>query len=67
MIRPYTKQVALPVLFFLFCVLTLTIQSCKKKRSDLGKQLYAKTQNKIFKDATPEGLDEVFNKVLNEE
>jgi murein L,D-transpeptidase YcbB/YkuD len=67
MIRPYIKRVAFPMLLFTFCALTLTIQSCKKKRSDLGKQLYAKTQNKIFKDATPEGLAEVFKKVLIEE
>jgi murein L,D-transpeptidase YcbB/YkuD len=67
MIRLYTKQVALPMLLFIFCALTLTIQSCKKKRSDLGKQLYAKTNNKIFKDATPEGLAEVFKKILIEE
>ncbi|GGH06596.1 L,D-transpeptidase family protein [Mucilaginibacter phyllosphaerae] len=59
------KKTALPVLIALFCVLTLTFQSCKKKsRSDLGAELFKKTQNKIFKDATPEGLAEVFKQVL---
>jgi murein L,D-transpeptidase YcbB/YkuD len=59
------KKRALPLVFALLCILTLTIQSCKKKsRSDLGAELYKKTQNKIFKDATPEGLTEVFKQVL---
>jgi murein L,D-transpeptidase YcbB/YkuD len=62
------KRSALPVFLFMFCVLTLTIQSCKKKsRSDLGAELFKKTQNKVFKDATPEGLAEVFKKVLADE
>ncbi|MES2061153.1 MAG: L,D-transpeptidase family protein [Bacteroidota bacterium] len=62
------KKSALPVLLFLFCVITLTIQSCKKKsRSDLGAELFKKTQNKVFKDATPEGLAEVFKKVLTDD
>jgi len=62
------KKSALPVLLLLFCVLNLTIQSCKKKsRSDLGAELFKKTQNKVFKDATPEGLAEVFKKVLTDD
>jgi murein L,D-transpeptidase YcbB/YkuD len=59
------KKSALPILLTLFCLLALTIQSCKKKsRSDMGDELYKKTQNKVFKDATPEGLAEVFKQVL---
>jgi murein L,D-transpeptidase YcbB/YkuD len=59
------KKSALPILLTLFCLLALTIQSCKKKsRSDMGAELYKKTQNKVFKDATPEGLAGVFKQVL---
>ncbi|RFZ85345.1 L,D-transpeptidase [Mucilaginibacter terrenus] len=46
----------------------LILQSCKKKsRSDLGATLYKKTKNKVFRDATPEGLADVFKKVMEEE
>jgi len=59
------KKSALPIMLSLLFILALTIQSCKKKsRSDLGAELFKKTQNKIFKDATPEGLEEVFKQVL---
>ena len=68
MIRPYTiRKAALPVFAILFLIVTATIQGCKKSRSDMGKVLYEKTKNKIFKDATPEGLAEVFKKVLIED
>lgn len=33
----------------------------------MGAELYKKTKNKVFKDATPEGLAEVFKKVLEED
>ncbi len=33
----------------------------------MGKTLYQKTQNKVFKDVTPEGLADVFQKVLADE
>ncbi|TWR25139.1 L,D-transpeptidase family protein [Mucilaginibacter pallidiroseus] len=47
------------------CLLAFGLQSCKKKsRSDMGQQLYKKTNNKIFKDATPEGLEVVFKEEL---
>ena len=59
------KRWATPLLFALCCILALTIQSCgKKSRSDMGAELYKKTKNKVFKDATPEGLAEVFKKML---
>ncbi|MCO5936447.1 L,D-transpeptidase family protein [Mucilaginibacter sp. RB4R14] len=59
------KKSAMPVFLSLLFVLALTFQSCKKKsRSDLGAALFKKTQNKVFKDATPEGLAEVFKQVL---
>jgi murein L,D-transpeptidase YcbB/YkuD len=61
------KKSGWPVMLFLLCLFTLTFESCKKSRSDLGASLYKKTKNKVFKDATPEGLAEVFKKVLEEE
>ncbi|MES2266757.1 MAG: L,D-transpeptidase family protein [Bacteroidota bacterium] len=66
MILSVTKQKrALPFVLALLCLLTLTIQSCKKKsRSDMGAELYKETKNKVFRDATPEGLAEVFKQVL---
>lgn len=52
-------------LIFMICSAALVLQSCtKKSRSDLGAELYKKTQNKVFKDATPEGLESVFKEVL---
>ena len=33
----------------------------------MGKTLFDKTQNKVFKDVTPEGFAEVFEKVLSDE
>jgi L,D-transpeptidase YcbB len=57
------------ILTFLFLAALLTFQSCKKKkaRSDMGKVLYDKTHNKVFKDITPEGFAPVFQKVLEEQ
>src|SRR5471030_2270305 len=46
---------------------TFIFQSCKKSRSDMGKTLFQKTKNKVFKDVTPEGFAEVFQKVLTDE
>ncbi|MBB5395313.1 L,D-transpeptidase family protein [Mucilaginibacter sp. AK015] len=61
------KKSAAPLVLALFVLSTLTLQSCKKSRSDLGKELYKKTHNKVFKDATPEGLAQVFKKMLADE
>jgi murein L,D-transpeptidase YcbB/YkuD len=61
------KKKLLPVFISTLCILTLTIQSCKKSRSDMGAELYKKTKNKVFKDATPEGLTEVFKQVLTQD
>ena len=48
-------------------VLLFVFQGCKKKsRSDMGKALFAKTQNKVFKDVTPEGFSAAFVKLLND-
>lgn len=61
------KKAALHFAIILFACTTLVTQSCKKSRSDMGAELYKKTKNKVFKDATPEGLAEVFKKVLEED
>jgi murein L,D-transpeptidase YcbB/YkuD len=61
------KKLVLPYIFLSFFALTFTFQSCKKSRSDIGKILYTKTRNKVFKDVTPEGFAEVFQKVLADE
>jgi murein L,D-transpeptidase YcbB/YkuD len=61
------KRSAVAAFMILICAFALTVQSCKKSRSDLGAKLYAKTKNKVFKDATPEGLATVFKQVLIDE
>ncbi|GAA4317269.1 hypothetical protein GCM10023149_14760 [Mucilaginibacter gynuensis] len=54
-------------LFLLAAMLfTLTFQSCKKSRSDMGKELAHITKNKVFKEVTPEGFAPVFEKALAE-
>nr|WP_294948699.1 L,D-transpeptidase family protein [uncultured Mucilaginibacter sp.] len=67
MIKFNLKKFSLLPALLLCTVLLLVCQSCKKSRSDLGAVLYKKTKNKVFKDATPEGLAEVFKTVLAEE
>ena len=66
MININLKKFSIPA-FILAAALLMVFPSCKKSRSDLGESLYKKTHNKVFKDATPEGLAEVFKKVLVEE
>src|SRR6185437_2919991 len=58
------KKTAATVLILIFSVFLLTFQSCKKKRSDMANLLYKKTHNKVFKDVTPEGFSDVFQKML---
>jgi murein L,D-transpeptidase YcbB/YkuD len=60
--KKIVKITALLMLAFM-----VVFQSCKKSRSDMGKNLYLKTKNKVFKDVTPEGCAVVFQKVLEEE
>jgi murein L,D-transpeptidase YcbB/YkuD len=62
-----SKKFAFPVILLLFIASTFILQSCKKNRSDMGKVLYTKTKNKVFKDVTPEGFAEVFKKALANE
>ncbi|OOQ61569.1 L,D-transpeptidase scaffold domain-containing protein [Mucilaginibacter pedocola] len=68
MINLHLKKIPLTPCLLLFAALMLVFSSCKKKtRSDLGRVLYEKTKNKVFRDATPEALAEVFKTVLAEE
>ncbi|MFD0748963.1 L,D-transpeptidase family protein [Mucilaginibacter calamicampi] len=56
--------------YFIAClaiITAFTFQACKKSRSDMGKQLFAASKNKVFKDVTPEGFSEVFQKLLADE
>ncbi|WP_462266141.1 L,D-transpeptidase scaffold domain-containing protein [Mucilaginibacter sp.] len=51
-----------------FAAALLVLQSCRKKsRSDMGEALYKSTQNKVYRNITPEGYEQVFLKVLGEE
>ncbi|MBL4675941.1 MAG: L,D-transpeptidase family protein [Mucilaginibacter sp.] len=59
----------IPLTFiFLLLAAGLLTQSCtKKKRSELGEQLFIKTQNKVFKDADADSLAVVFKEMLQAE
>jgi murein L,D-transpeptidase YcbB/YkuD len=54
-------------LVFVLSALVLTFQSCKKKRSDLGKILFKQTHNKVFKDVNTDEYIVVFKKTLEDE
>jgi len=51
----------------LVITLVFTFQACKKSRSDMGKELFKASKNKVFKDVTPEGFSAVFQKLLADE
>ena len=54
--------------FLLFlCTLFITIQGCKKKRSELANILYKKTPNKVFKKLDPEQFAAIFQAVIDSE
>jgi murein L,D-transpeptidase YcbB/YkuD len=59
------KKLTLAILAISGLAVLFTFTSCKKKsRSDMGKSLFDKTQNKVFKDVTPEGFAPVFEKAI---
>lgn len=64
---PDTKKTSLFVLVLMFFCLMIAFQSCKKKRSEIGKILFKQTHNKIFKDIDPDEYVNVFKKVLQQE
>lgn len=49
------------------CITVISLQSCKKKRSDIANALYGKTQNKVFKKLDPQAFADVFKQVLSDE
>lgn len=52
----------------IFATFLLMMQGCtKKSRSDMGKALFTKTQNKVFKNVTPEGFAPVLQKLIREQ
>ncbi|RKR81228.1 L,D-transpeptidase-like protein [Mucilaginibacter gracilis] len=62
-----SKNIVFAVLATAGLFILLTFASCKKKvRSDIGKAFFAKTQNKVFKDITPEGFAIVLKKALTD-
>jgi len=59
------KKNSYPVFILLFCLFAVTIQGCKKKRSDMANILFKRTQNKVFKNLDPDDFAEVFKHVLD--
>lgn len=52
----------------LFITAAFIFAGChKKSRSEMGSELFEQTQNKVFKNVTPEGYQAVFTKVLAEQ
>lgn len=51
----------------LLCTLFISIQSCKKKRSELANLFYQKTHNKVFKKLDPDQFATVFQAVIDSE
>src|ERR1700761_5962067 len=63
----YTKKNTFKTLTFFFIAIAVVTSGCKKSRSDMGKVLYQKTKNKVFKNVTPDGFAQVFEKVIDSE
>jgi murein L,D-transpeptidase YcbB/YkuD len=61
------SKTPISLLLILCAIVLLTVESCKKKRSDMANALYKITPNKAFKSITPEGFEPVFKKVLDDE
>jgi L,D-transpeptidase YcbB len=62
-IRANAKKTTWFVLVFVLCCL-ITIQSCKKKRSEMATILYKRTHNKVFKNIDPDDFSAAFKKVF---
>lgn len=58
------KHSAFPVLVFLLLSLLMTIDGCKKKRSEMGQILFKQTHNPIFKDVDPDEFIDAFQRML---
>lgn len=65
-IYPNVKKYTCLTLTFVLCCLLITFQSCKKRRSEMGRILYKQTHNSVFKNADQDEFAVVFKKVLAE-
>jgi len=61
------KQNTRVTFLLLLCLGVFTVQSCKKKRSELANILYKKSQNKVFKKLDPEQFATIFQAVIDSE
>jgi L,D-transpeptidase YcbB len=61
------KKALTPFLLFILAVSLLTIQSCRKKRTELAIELLKDSKNKVFRDATPEGFTAAFKQLFEDE
>ena len=61
------RKIIIPAILFVLGLSLFTLQSCRKKRTELAIELLKETNNKVFRDATPEGFSEAFKKVFDEE
>ncbi len=61
------KKRSIVFLLFILPALIITIQSCKKRRSEMATVLFKKTHNQIFRDVTSDGFTAEFKKVFDEE
>lgn len=52
--------------FVLFIVALFALQSCKKSKSEIGKELFKETKNSIFKKVENEAFATTFKQVLEE-
>lgn len=59
---PYLILLLLPLFLFILSI----VESCKKSHSDIGKLLFDKTKNKIYKQVTDEGYAAAFKAELND-
>src|ERR1700709_841044 len=65
LLKNTTKNTAL-ILLLILCCFSATLQSCKKKRSEMASILYKRTHNKVFKDVDPAEFADFFQKELEQ-
>ena len=61
---PAAKKNAWPFLLLILCCITLTFQSCRKKRTEMANVLFKRTHNIVFKDIDPDEYSAAFKKIL---
>ncbi len=61
-------NITLKIAFVVFFIgLIFLIDGCRKKRTEIAKELFKKTHNKIFRDITEEGFEDAFKKQIKAE